>query len=103
MEALPDLAGGPIDLAVVPVWGWGPRLSGGHLSPEDAARAVAMVRARGSPYRCTGGRCIPRGPCTFRRSWFDLPGEWFTGALAEHAPAATSVVLAPGQSWSVPE
>src|SRR5512133_1348136 len=45
MEALPGLAGGPIDVAVVPVWGWGPRLSGGHLSPQDAARAVAMARA----------------------------------------------------------
>src|ERR1700712_2259331 len=37
MAELPDLAGGPIDLAVVPVGGWGPRLSGGHLDSDSAA------------------------------------------------------------------
>ena len=34
MAAIPAMAGGPIDVALVPVWGWGPRLSAGHLSPE---------------------------------------------------------------------
>jgi L-ascorbate metabolism protein UlaG (beta-lactamase superfamily) len=101
MEALPDLAGGRIDLAVVPVWGWGPRLSGGHLSPEDAARAVAMVRARFA-VPVHWGTLHPPWALHLGRRWFDLPGEWFTGALAEHAPTATSIVLAPGQSWSVP-
>jgi len=33
MATLPDLAGGVIDVALVPVGGWGPRLSPGHLGP----------------------------------------------------------------------
>jgi L-ascorbate metabolism protein UlaG (beta-lactamase superfamily) len=34
-----------IDLALVPVWGWGPGLGAGHLDPERAARAVALSGA----------------------------------------------------------
>ncbi len=48
MADLPDLAGGPLDLAVVPVGGWGPRLSGGHMDPEQAA---ARLRGRRCPVR----------------------------------------------------
>lgn len=102
MEALPDLAGGPIDLAIVPVWGWGPRLSGGHLSPEDAARAVAMTRARFA-VPVHWGTLHPPLMARFRRSWLDLPGEWFADAVAAYCTGTTAVVLEPGQSWSLPE
>jgi L-ascorbate metabolism protein UlaG (beta-lactamase superfamily) len=33
-----------IDVALIPVWGWGPRLGPGHLDPERAAEAVARIR-----------------------------------------------------------
>src|SRR6478735_3108916 len=46
MADIPALAGGPIDLALVPVGGWGPRLSGGHMDAVQAARACATVGAR---------------------------------------------------------
>ena len=81
MDDLPDLAGGPIDLAVVPIHGWGPRLSGGHMNPERAAHACAMIgaaaampyhwgsllRARhaAAPARLDG----PPGPGLRRRRW----------------------------------
>ena len=38
MALLPELAGAPVDLALLPIGGWGPRLSPGHLGPEEAAR-----------------------------------------------------------------
>jgi L-ascorbate metabolism protein UlaG (beta-lactamase superfamily) len=101
MEALPGLAGGRVDVALVPVWGWGPRLSGGHLTPTDAARAVAMTRARFA-VPVHWGTLHPPLSTRFRRSWFDLPGRWFAEAVAEGCPGATAVVLDPGQSWSVP-
>jgi L-ascorbate metabolism protein UlaG (beta-lactamase superfamily) len=41
MEALGSQG---IDVALMPVWGWGPRLGPGHLDPERAAEAVARVR-----------------------------------------------------------
>jgi L-ascorbate metabolism protein UlaG (beta-lactamase superfamily) len=102
MEALPDLAGGPIDVALVPVWGWGPRLSGGHLTPEDAARAVAMTRARHA-VPVHWGTLHPPLVTGARRAWFELPGARFAAAVARQAPDATAVVLEPGQSWTRPE
>jgi L-ascorbate metabolism protein UlaG (beta-lactamase superfamily) len=35
-----------LDLALLPVWGWGPRLGPGHLDPVRAAMAVEMLRPR---------------------------------------------------------
>jgi L-ascorbate metabolism protein UlaG (beta-lactamase superfamily) len=101
MEALPELAGGAIDLALVPVWGWGPRLSGGHLTPEQAATAVAMTRARYA-VPVHWGTLHPPLHTRFGSRWLDLPGRRFVAAVAERAPLATAVVLEPGQSWSWP-
>lgn len=35
-----------LDVALIPVWGWGPNLGPGHLTPREAARAVALLRPR---------------------------------------------------------
>jgi L-ascorbate metabolism protein UlaG (beta-lactamase superfamily) len=34
---------GSVDLALLPVWGWGSKLGPGHLDPDRAARAAAMI------------------------------------------------------------
>jgi L-ascorbate metabolism protein UlaG (beta-lactamase superfamily) len=36
----------PLDLALLPVSGWGPRVGPGHLDPERAAAALALLRPR---------------------------------------------------------
>lgn len=36
----------PIDLALLPVWGWGPKIGKGHLDPGRAAEAVELIRPR---------------------------------------------------------
>ena len=36
---------GPVDVGLIPIWGWGPGLGGGgHLDPTRAAEAVARIR-----------------------------------------------------------
>src|SRR6478735_2071721 len=35
-----------LDVALIPVWGWGPNLGPGHLTPREAARAVRLLRPR---------------------------------------------------------
>jgi L-ascorbate metabolism protein UlaG (beta-lactamase superfamily) len=35
-----------VDVALLPVWGWGPSLGPGHLDPVQAAEAVARIRPR---------------------------------------------------------
>jgi L-ascorbate metabolism protein UlaG (beta-lactamase superfamily) len=39
-----ELAG--LDVALLPIWGWGPTLGPGHLDPRRAAEALALLRPR---------------------------------------------------------
>ncbi len=80
---LPELAGGPIDLAVVPVGGWGPRLSPGHLDPEGAAAACATVGARNAVAVHSGALFPPGVP---PGDWMQRPRRDFAVALARQAP-----------------
>lgn len=38
--------GPDLDLALMPVWGWGPKLGEGHLDPGRAADAVELIRPK---------------------------------------------------------
>jgi L-ascorbate metabolism protein UlaG (beta-lactamase superfamily) len=40
------LAKRAVDVALLPVWGWGPNLGPGHLDPVTAADAVALIQPR---------------------------------------------------------
>lgn len=101
MAELPELAGGPIDLAVVPVGGWGPKLSGGHMDAEQAARACALIGARAALPVHWGTLHAPVVG-HFPRGWMDIAGERFTQALKREAPECTPVVLSPGETVPLP-
>ncbi|MGF0116417.1 MBL fold metallo-hydrolase [Promicromonospora sp. Marseille-Q5078] len=94
-----ELAGGRVDVALVPVSGWGPRLSGGHLGPMGAAEVCAEVRPRVAipvhwgTLHVPGGRNLPRG-------WMDHAGAAFAAAARRVAPGVRVVVLEPGTSWA---
>lgn len=96
MADLPALAGGPIDLALVPVGGWGPRLSGGHMDAVQAARACATVGARAAvpvhwgTLHAPVSRRLPPG-------WMDRAGPAFAHAAARVAPAVQVHVVEPGE------
>jgi L-ascorbate metabolism protein UlaG (beta-lactamase superfamily) len=88
----------PVGVALLPVAGWGPKLGPGHMTPERAARAVALVRARVA-VPIHWGTLHPR--LTRRGAWFSSPGEQFAAQVAEVAPEAEVRVLRPGESTSV--
>jgi L-ascorbate metabolism protein UlaG (beta-lactamase superfamily) len=44
--AMAALADPPLDVALLPIWGWGSSLGPGHLDPAGAARAAALLRPR---------------------------------------------------------
>jgi L-ascorbate metabolism protein UlaG (beta-lactamase superfamily) len=101
MAELPALAGGPVDLAVVPIGGWGAKLSGGHMDPEQAAVACARVAARAAVPVHWGTLHVPlmrERP----RGWMDRPGDEFVAALRRHAPDCRPISLLPGQDAAVP-
>jgi L-ascorbate metabolism protein UlaG (beta-lactamase superfamily) len=66
-----------LDVALLPVAGWGPRLPAGHLDPHGAARAVALLRPRiaipihWGTFARIGMRTSPEPPLEFAR----LAGE----------------------------
>jgi L-ascorbate metabolism protein UlaG (beta-lactamase superfamily) len=37
---------GPVDYAMLPIFGWGPGLGPGHMDPERAAKAARRLQAR---------------------------------------------------------
>jgi L-ascorbate metabolism protein UlaG (beta-lactamase superfamily) len=45
-DGMHALRGKSVDVALLPVWGWGPSLGPGHLDPSRAAEAVARIRPR---------------------------------------------------------
>ena len=100
LSALPELAGRPIDLAVVPVSGWGPRLSGGHMGPAQAAEACLRVGARYAVPVHWGTLHAPGGG-TYPRDWMDIPGPAFAQALGLVAPRCTPLVLEIGVPTSL--
>jgi L-ascorbate metabolism protein UlaG (beta-lactamase superfamily) len=87
-----DMAGlGPVDLALVPVWGWGPTIGPGHLDPHRAARAVAELQARIAvpihwgtyrPLHQRAGRFLTDPPVEFRREAAELAPETRVEILA---------------------
>jgi L-ascorbate metabolism protein UlaG (beta-lactamase superfamily) len=101
MATIPDTAGGPVDLAVVPIGGWAPRLSAGHLDPAQAARACALVGARYALPVHWGTLYLP-GMRNRPRRWMDIPAEAFVEAIARVAPDCRPLVLPVGGSTTVP-
>ena len=97
-ELRADLASvGAVDLALVPVGGWGPTLAEGHLDPVQAAEAVRRVGARwavpvhwGTFWTIGLDRVAPGN----HQRLFVTPGRRFAEALA--GSGVEAVVVGPG-------
>jgi L-ascorbate metabolism protein UlaG (beta-lactamase superfamily) len=92
-DGMAELAG-RVDVAALPIWGWGPRLPVGHLDPETAAQAAALIRP---------GIAIPIHWGTLRSIGAQRgadpqePARRFSEAAARLAPATQLRVLLPGE------
>ena len=93
-DGMADL--GPLDAALVPIWGWGGSLGPGHLDPETAARAVALLRPR-VVVPIHWGTYLPLGYGSDHRLLRD-PGPEFAARAAELAPDSRVALLRPGES-----
>jgi L-ascorbate metabolism protein UlaG (beta-lactamase superfamily) len=92
-DGLADL--GPLDVALVPVAGWGSKVGPGHLDPERAAEAVRLVRPR---------IAVPIHWGTFARIGFAPETEaphTFAERVAAIVPDVEVRILAPGQTLEV--
>jgi L-ascorbate metabolism protein UlaG (beta-lactamase superfamily) len=100
-EGMRDLAT-DLDLALLPVAGWGPRLPPGHLDPERAARAAAMLRPRVAVpihWGTLASRTLtsPRA----RVSDPERPAREFAHHARSYAPEVDVRILRPGERMSL--
>jgi L-ascorbate metabolism protein UlaG (beta-lactamase superfamily) len=96
-----DLAIG-LDLALLPVWGWGPTARPAeHLDPMGAARAVAVIKPR-IVVPIHWGTLHPVGLSWMRPSTRIDPPHQFAQLVRRMAPGTTVRVLPNGGSLTLP-
>ena len=95
-DLFPDMSelAGRVDVAALPIWGWGPSVPAGHLDPVRAAEAVARIQPT---------IAVPIHWGTLR-AWgaqrgLDpvAPARAFAAAVERSAPRTEVRVLMPGQ------
>jgi L-ascorbate metabolism protein UlaG (beta-lactamase superfamily) len=95
----------PVDVAVIPIGGWGPTLGPTHLDPTQAAEAVRRVGANDAvpvhfgTFWPIGLRYINR--LSFRQRFVE-PGPRFEAALAACCPMSTAHLLKVGDTATIP-
>ncbi|MEV6943495.1 MBL fold metallo-hydrolase [Streptomyces sp. NPDC051172] len=88
---------GPVDVALLPVGGWGPYLGTGHLDAGRAAQALARLAPR-CAVPVHYGTYWPIGMDAVRPHEFHAPGDEFVRLAAEHAPDVEVHRLGHGES-----
>ncbi|MFD4139826.1 MULTISPECIES: MBL fold metallo-hydrolase [unclassified Streptomyces] len=87
---------GPVDVALLPVGGWGPYLGHGHLDAGRAAQALAALAPRAAvPVHY--GTYWPIGMDAIRPHEFYAPGDEFARKAARLAPKVTVHRLGHGE------
>ena len=101
-DLFPELDGlvDRLDLALVPIWGWGASLGRGrHLDPEGAAEAVRLLRPRiAVPIHWGTYRPAHRSASA---SFLSAPAVEFARAAAIAAPEVEIRVLQPGETLTL--
>jgi L-ascorbate metabolism protein UlaG (beta-lactamase superfamily) len=85
---------GQVDMALLPIWGWGPKVAAGHLDPARAADAVVRIGPR---------LAVPIHWGTLR-AWGAQrgldpaePARAFAAAVRDRAPNTEVRILMPGE------
>ena len=105
--SMPLLGLRAVDVALLPVWGWGPTLGPGHLDPVEAAEAVAQIRPRIAVPVHWGTLTVagigPRSPLGGRmRRLLVEPPHRFAAEVARRALTTTVLVTQPGAPVVLP-
>ncbi len=91
---------GGVDLALLPVWTWGPHLGPGHLGPRSAAD-VAGELAPSAVVPIHWGTLYPRQLHRFWKRALREPGDRFAAHARSIAPDVDVRVLRPGEATTI--
>jgi L-ascorbate metabolism protein UlaG (beta-lactamase superfamily) len=96
-EEMADI-GQELDLALLPVWGWGPNLGKGHLNPYRAAQALEHLRPKVA-IPIHWGTYSPVGLELLRPKFLTQPPHEFAYHAAVLSPGVDVRILNPGQTY----
>jgi len=88
--------GRDLDVALLPVWGWGPRLGWGHMNPSRAAEALPLLRPR-YVVPIHWGTLWPLGFGRVRPHRLSEPPLEFADHAKRIDPGVTVLVTPPGE------
>jgi L-ascorbate metabolism protein UlaG (beta-lactamase superfamily) len=95
METLGD----QLDVALLPVWGWGPTLGAGHMTPERAAEALALLQPT-LAIPIHWGTLHPWGMGWWQPDFLSTPPYLFANHARTVAPAVQVQIVKPGQTFA---
>jgi L-ascorbate metabolism protein UlaG (beta-lactamase superfamily) len=93
--------GGTLDVALLPVWGWGPTVRGSHLDPDSAAEALRLLRPRVA-VPIHWGTYHPIGAGRLRTGTRSGAPHRFAASAARLAPAVDVRILQPDETLELP-
>lgn len=85
-----------LDLALLPVWGWGPTLGTGHMDPERAAEALTLLQPR-MAIPIHWGTLHPLGLGWLQPDFLTAPPYRFRERAHALAPDVDIQIIEPGQ------
>jgi L-ascorbate metabolism protein UlaG (beta-lactamase superfamily) len=91
----------PLDVALVPIWGWGTKLGPGHMDPAQAAAAVALL-APTTAIPIHWGTFFPVHAHRRHGHLLTTPAREFQERCAELAPSVRLELIEPGSSFVIP-
>ncbi|MCB8985694.1 MAG: MBL fold metallo-hydrolase [Ardenticatenaceae bacterium] len=89
-----------LDVALLPVWGWGPTLGTGHLTPDRAAQALTMLRPQ-IAIPIHWGALHPIGMGMLKPAFLTQPPVAFARHAARLAPEVNTCILPIGNTLSL--
>ncbi len=100
-DGMAALAERGLDLALLPVWGWGPTLGPGHMDPERAARAAAVLAPR-LAVPIHWGTLYPLGLARLWPRPLSAPPKQFAAYAHDLAPGVEVRIAPPGSAVAFP-
>ncbi len=95
-----ELTDNPLDVALLPVWGWGPTLGHGHMDPYQAARALQLLRPK-LAIPIHWGTLFPFGLRWLMPQFLTNPPKQFEQYATRLAVGVQTRIINPGQSLIV--
>lgn len=98
-DIYPEMAGmqKQLDLALLPVWGWGPTLGDGHMDPKAAAMATEIMQPK-MVIPIHWGTLYPIGLRFLFPSFLITPPHDYKKMAEKLAPEVEVTILPPGKS-----